>query len=83
MALRSSRLDAAYLDVTDPEPLPVDHPLWSAPNCYVTPHIGGTHSNEEERLVQHFLKNLAAFRAGPAAYGSGDVISPLERIKIS
>ncbi len=63
-ALRSSRLDAAYLDVTDPEPLPVDHPLWSAPNCYVTPHIGGTHSNEEERLVQHFLKNLAAFERG-------------------
>ncbi len=62
-ALRASRLDAAYLDVTDPEPLPVDHPLWSAPNCYITPHIGGTHSTEEDRLVQHFLTNLAAFEA--------------------
>lgn len=63
-ALRSSRLDAAYLDVTDPEPLPADHPLWSAPNCYVTPHIGGTHSDEEVRLVKHFLANLEAFEAG-------------------
>ncbi len=63
-ALHSSRLDAAYLDVTDPEPLPPDHPLWTAPNCLITPHIGGTHSNEEERLVQHFLANLAAFEAG-------------------
>ncbi len=63
-ALRSSCVDAAYLDVTDPEPLNLDHPLWSTPNCYVTPHIGGTHSNEEERLVEHFLANLRAFEAG-------------------
>ncbi len=63
-ALRSARLDAAYLDVTDPEPLPAGHPLWSAPNCYITPHIGGTHSTEEERLVQHFLRNLEAFERG-------------------
>ena len=63
-ALRSSRLGAAYLDVTDPEPLPVDHPLWTAPNCYVTPHIGGTHSNEDVRLAQHFVSNLRAFEAG-------------------
>lgn len=63
-ALRTGRLGAAFLDVTDPEPLPVEHPLWSTLNCYITPHIAGTHSNEEERLVQHFLANLAAFEAG-------------------
>ena len=63
-ALRSGRLSAAYLDVTDPEPLPVDDPLWDAPNCYITPHIGGTHSDEEVRLVQHFLANLRAFETG-------------------
>ncbi len=63
-ALGATRLESAYLDVTDPEPLPVDHPLWSTPHCYVTPHIGGTHSDEEVRLVKHFLANLTAFEAG-------------------
>lgn len=38
--LNAGRLRAA-LDVTDPEPLPVDHPLWSAPNVFITPHVGG------------------------------------------
>src|SRR5260370_35442310 len=44
--LESGHLSAAYLDVTDPEPLPPDHPLWSAPNCYITPHTGAGHANE-------------------------------------
>jgi phosphoglycerate dehydrogenase-like enzyme len=38
--LRSGRLRAA-IDVTDPEPLPADHPLWEAPNLLLTPHVGG------------------------------------------
>jgi phosphoglycerate dehydrogenase-like enzyme len=63
-ALRSARLTAAYLDVTDPEPLPPDHPLWSAPNCYITPHIAGGHANESVRLVRHFLDNLKRFEQG-------------------
>lgn len=60
-ALRGGRLAAAYLDVTDPEPLPPDHPLWSAPNCYITPHSSGGHADESERLVEHFLHNLHRF----------------------
>jgi phosphoglycerate dehydrogenase-like enzyme len=40
-ALQAGRIRAA-LDVTDPEPLPEGHPLWSAPNCMITPHIGGS-----------------------------------------
>jgi phosphoglycerate dehydrogenase-like enzyme len=40
-ALEQNRIQAV-LDVTDPEPLPVGHPLWSAPNCMITPHIGGS-----------------------------------------
>lgn len=39
--LQNHRLRAA-LDVTDPEPLPFDHPLWRAPNLLLTPHVGGT-----------------------------------------
>jgi phosphoglycerate dehydrogenase-like enzyme len=65
-ALRSAQLTAAYLDVTDPEPLPADHPLWSVPNCYITPHTAGGHANESVRLVRHFLDNLKRFEQGIA-----------------
>ncbi len=63
-ALRGGRLRAAYLDVTDPEPLPSEHPLWQAPNCVITPHTAGGHDNEWTRLVQHFLANLRRHEAG-------------------
>jgi phosphoglycerate dehydrogenase-like enzyme len=59
--LKSGHLGAAWLDVTDPEPLPVGHPLLSAPNCFITPHTGGGHQNEPESLVRHFLENLQRF----------------------
>jgi phosphoglycerate dehydrogenase-like enzyme len=62
--LESGALALAYLDVTDPEPLPSDHPLWTAPSCYITPHTAGGHKGEFERLVQHFLSNLRLFEQG-------------------
>jgi phosphoglycerate dehydrogenase-like enzyme len=62
-ALRSGRLAAASLDVTDPEPLPASHPLWSQPNCFITPHIAGGMADEASALVRHFLANLANFVA--------------------
>jgi phosphoglycerate dehydrogenase-like enzyme len=63
-ALRSGRLGAAYLDVTDPEPLPADHPLWTAPNCFITPHTAGGFAGEDDALVRHFLANLGRFVQG-------------------
>jgi phosphoglycerate dehydrogenase-like enzyme len=63
-ALRAGHLRAAYLDVTDPEPLPADHPLWNTPNCYITPHTAGGFDTEQEALVSHFLANLERFTAG-------------------
>jgi phosphoglycerate dehydrogenase-like enzyme len=63
-ALRSGPLEAAWLDVTDPEPLPPGHPLLSAPNCFITPHTAGGHRNESETLVQHFLDNFRRFLGG-------------------
>jgi phosphoglycerate dehydrogenase-like enzyme len=63
-ALQSGRLAAAYLDVTDPEPLPPSHPLWTAPNCYITPHTAGGRRDQDEAIVQHFLRNLQAFEKG-------------------
>ncbi|MBV8378844.1 MAG: D-2-hydroxyacid dehydrogenase [Verrucomicrobia bacterium] len=62
--LKTGHLQAAYLDVTDPEPLPPDHSLWSAPNCYITPHTGGGHFNETDRLVGHFVENLRRYEEG-------------------
>jgi phosphoglycerate dehydrogenase-like enzyme len=62
--LMSGALELAYLDVTDPEPLPVDHALWTAPNCFITPHTAGGHKGEMERLARHFLRNLRLFENG-------------------
>ncbi len=67
-ALQSGRLAAAYLDVTDPEPLPPEHPLWRAPNCFITPHSAGGHAHEGARLVEHFLANLGAL-SGERTWG--------------
>lgn len=62
--LHAGKLSAAYLDVTDPEPLPPEHPLWTAPNCFITPHTAGGFDLEFETLVEHFLENLRRFTAG-------------------
>ena len=63
-ALNAKQLAAAYLDVFDPEPLPSTHPLWTTENCFITPHTGGGHHDEQERLVEHFLGNLKRFEDG-------------------
>jgi phosphoglycerate dehydrogenase-like enzyme len=63
-ALQSGQLSYAYLDVTNPEPLPPEHVLWTTPNCYLTPHTAGGHHNEHERLVRLFLENLRRLTAG-------------------
>jgi phosphoglycerate dehydrogenase-like enzyme len=62
--LRSGRLRAAWLDVTEPEPLPDRHPLWAEPNCHLTPHVAGGHADEAKTLIRHFLKNLDRFVRG-------------------
>lgn len=63
-ALERNSIAGAYLDVTDPEPLPPDHPLWKLPNCWITPHTAGGHADEFHRLFGHFLANLKRFEAG-------------------
>jgi len=63
-ALRVGQLELAYLDVTDPEPLPPGHPLWTAPNCYITPHTAGGHRGEWLRLAKHFLANFQRYQLG-------------------
>jgi phosphoglycerate dehydrogenase-like enzyme len=57
-ALRGERLRAAALDVTDPEPLPGDHPLWSLSNCHVTAHVAGHTPRYWERLADLVAGNV-------------------------
>jgi phosphoglycerate dehydrogenase-like enzyme len=54
----------AGLDVTDPEPLPAGHPLWSANNCIITPHVGGDSSAFEPRGKQLVKEQLARLAVG-------------------
>lgn len=64
-ALGSGAIAGAFLDPTDPEPLPPDHPLWSAPNCMITMHLSGrSQTGMFRRAAALFLDNLAAFREG-------------------
>jgi len=62
-ALRSGRIRAA-LDVTDPEPLPAHHPLWSCPNLLLTPHVAGSTPQFAPRALQVAAKELAHYLQG-------------------
>jgi glyoxylate reductase len=63
-ALRGGRLGGAGLDVTDPEPLPADHPLLDAPNTVVLPHIGSATQKAREKMAELTVENLLAGLAG-------------------
>ena len=65
-AMQEGTLAGAALDVTAPEPLPADHPLWQAPNVYITPHISGDDhlSATQDKIVQIAARNLTAFLQG-------------------
>ena len=63
-ALRSGHVGEAYLDVTEPEPLPPEHPLWRTPNCHITPHTAGGRSDQTLAVMKHFVANLERFVAG-------------------
>jgi phosphoglycerate dehydrogenase-like enzyme len=62
-ALHSGRIHAA-IDVTDPEPLPPGHPLWSAPNLLLTPHIAGASPRFMERAMQLVGDQCRRYLAG-------------------
>ncbi|NHN60999.1 MULTISPECIES: D-2-hydroxyacid dehydrogenase [Halorussus] len=63
-ALRSNKIRGAALDVTDPEPLPEDHPLWNLENCLITPHTGGHTPKHWERLADIVAENVRRLEAG-------------------
>ena len=63
-ALVEGRLGGAGIDVTTPEPLPADDPLWAAPNLIITPHNSGSTDGTGRRADEAFLANLERWVAG-------------------
>jgi phosphoglycerate dehydrogenase-like enzyme len=64
-ALSAKSIHSAFLDVTTPEPLPSDHPLWSLPNAHVTMHLSGRAQDKMfVRSVERFLLNLGRYQRG-------------------
>lgn len=64
-ALESGAIAGAFLDPTNPEPLPADHPLWSAPNCIITMHLSGRSQTKMfSRAADLFVENAHAYVAG-------------------
>lgn len=64
-ALQQGKISGAGLDVTDPEPLPEDHPLWQLKNVIITPHVSGR-GGERERHFVLLRENLRRYAAGEA-----------------
>ena len=64
-ALKEQKIEAALLDVTDPEPLPEDHPLWDLDNAQVTMHLSGRAQTKMfQRSADRFIENLERWRTG-------------------
>ena len=72
-ALRDGVIGGAALDVTDPEPLPSGHPLWTLPNCIITPHVGNTPEMAKPLLARRVTENVRRFARGDELIGLVDV----------
>ncbi|HEX4979794.1 MAG TPA: D-isomer specific 2-hydroxyacid dehydrogenase family protein [Acidimicrobiales bacterium] len=73
--LREGRIGGAALDVTDPEPLPDGHPLWTLPNVVITPHTANTYEMAVPLMKQRIVDNLRRFAAGKPLIGLVDPAS--------
>jgi phosphoglycerate dehydrogenase-like enzyme len=71
-ALRDGVIGGAGLDVTDPEPLPPGHPLWSLPNCIITPHVANTPEMAQPLLAERIVQNVKRFARGEELIGPVD-----------
>lgn len=71
-ALAAGSIGGAALDVTDPEPLPEGHPLWTLDNCLITPHTANTSAMSEPLLAGRVADNVGRFAAGLPMVGVVD-----------
>jgi phosphoglycerate dehydrogenase-like enzyme len=75
-ALQDKQIGAAFLDVTTPEPLPADHPLWTLDNAHISMHLSGRAQDKMlVRSVERFFENLARYR-------KGEPLSPLVNLTL-
>ncbi len=72
-ALHAGSMGGAALDVTDPEPLPDGHPLWTAPSCLITPHTANPWQTAQPLLSRRISDNVARFLAGEELLGLVDL----------
>jgi len=72
-ALAAGVIGGAALDVTEPEPLPEGHPLWSEPRCLITPHTANTQEMARPHLVARITENVRRFAADKPLLGLVDV----------
>jgi phosphoglycerate dehydrogenase-like enzyme len=71
-ALKSGQIGGAALDVTDPEPLPAGHPLWSLTNCIITPHVGNTAEMVPPLLALRITENVRRLASSQPLVGVVD-----------
>ncbi|RDW77295.1 hypothetical protein BP6252_05348 [Coleophoma cylindrospora] len=71
-ALETGQIRGAAVDVTDPEPLPSDHPLWKAPNLLITPHVSGNSKHYYARVMAILEENLTRIAEGKPAINQID-----------
>jgi len=74
-ALENGKIAGAGLDVTDPEPLPEGHPLWTAPRVIISPHTAGRSDKSRERLFLLVAENLRRYAAGEPLLSVVDIES--------
>ncbi len=74
-ALSSGGIGGAALDVTEPEPLPEGHPLWSLPNCLITPHTADTSEMVRPLLAARARENVERWMAGRPLVGLVDPVA--------
>jgi len=72
-ALNSKKIAGAGLDVTDPEPLPPDHPLWKAANVIITPHVANDSDLGYDAQIKVVQENLRRYVAGERMLSVVDV----------